>query len=199
MHPAVPSLETVSISEPRIETDAWYDLTRRIARGDAEAFACFFDAFYDDAMRVAAKTTGRDESVCLDIVQDAMLKAMRCMKPIPNHQQLKCWFRAVLRSAAYDWLRREIRFRRLQQNIDERLESHSSSSSLDDETRLIWLESQLQQLEPSLLQLIHWRYRMGWTLQRIASTLGLRPGAVDGRIRRALERIKALVEEEIHD
>jgi RNA polymerase sigma factor (sigma-70 family) len=192
-------LETVSISEPRIETDAWYDLTRRIACGDAEAFARFFDAFYDDAMRIAAKTTGRDESVCLDIVQDAMLKAMRGMKPIPNQPQLKCWFRAVLRSAAYDWLRRETRFRRIQRNPSAISERTLATSNFDDEARLVWLEWQLQQLEPGLQQLIHWRYRMGWTLQRIASKLGLRPGAVDGRIRRALERIKALADEEIHD
>ena len=196
MHPAVQSLETISISEPRIETDVWYDLTRRIACGDADAFSQFFEAFYAEAMRTASRTTGRDESVCLDIVQDAMLKAMRCMKPIANHQELRRWFRTVIRSAAYDWLRREATFRRSQRNADTMVAHEPATTGIDDEARLLWLESQLQQLEPGLQQLIHWRYRMGWTLQRIAATLGLQPGAVDGRIRRALERMKASADEE---
>jgi DNA-directed RNA polymerase specialized sigma24 family protein len=47
-----------------------------------------------------------------------------------------------------------------------------------------------------LQQLIHWRYRLGWTLQRIAETVGLKPGAIDGRLRRALERLRLRAEEE---
>lgn len=34
------------------------------------------------------------------------------------------------------------------------------------------------------------RYRLGWSLKRIANQFGLKTGAVDGKIRRAIIKIK---------
>jgi hypothetical protein len=35
------------------------------------------------------------------------------------------------------------------------------------------------------------RHRLGWTLERIGAVVGLAPGAVDGRLRRIIGRLRA--------
>jgi RNA polymerase sigma-70 factor, ECF subfamily len=196
---AITTMEPLPIAVPNEDHDDWFDITTAITNGDADAFGTFFDAFFPDALRIAHQATGRDESVCMDIVQEAMLKAMRCMKPIPNRQRLHGWMQTVIRSAAYDWLRKETRYRQILLRSQEESNDNHGSPALEDHARLLWLEERLQRLDPGLQQLIHWRYRLGWTLQRIASNLGVQPGAVDGRIRRTLERLRAMAEEEYHD
>ena len=197
---AITTMEPLPIAVPSEDHDVWFDITTAITNGDADAFGTFFDTFFHEALRISHQATGRDESVCMDIVQEAMLKAMRCMKPIPNRQRLQGWVQTVVRSAAYDWLRKETRYRAaLSRTQEENNTENSESRGLEDQARMLWLEERLQRLDPGLQQLIHWRYRMGWTLQRIASNLGVQPGAVDGRIRRALERLRAMAEEEYHD
>lgn len=206
-------------NRPLEDIDSWFETSTQMASGDVAAFELFFETFHDRMLQVAHFATGRDESVCMDIVQEAMLKSMRSMRPIENRRRLEGFVQAVTRSVAYDWLRRETRQNRLlerraleiemqghgataedaaSQPSDgrERVATGEASGYLDDAVQMAWLESQLQALDPQLQQLIHWRYRLGWTLQRIAETVGLKPGAIDGRLRRAVERLRLRAEEE---
>lgn len=61
--------------------------------------------------------------------------------------------------------------------------------------RIHWLTEQLQSLSADQRQLLDWRYRLGWTLESIGSRLGLKSGAIDGRIRRVLQQLKRQSEE----
>jgi RNA polymerase sigma factor (sigma-70 family) len=61
--------------------------------------------------------------------------------------------------------------------------------------RIHWLTEQLQALSEDQRQLLDWRYRLGWTLESIGSRLGLKSGAIDGRIRRVLQQLKRQSEE----
>ncbi|MCH8316763.1 MAG: sigma-70 family RNA polymerase sigma factor [Planctomycetes bacterium] len=49
------------------------------------------------------------------------------------------------------------------------------------------------------VQLLLMRHRFGWTLKRIGDALGLKPGAVDGRIRRVLTKLRRRAKEQSHD
>jgi RNA polymerase sigma factor (sigma-70 family) len=197
-----------AVARPTIgdESDIWFDTTRRMAQGDRDAFLQFYDAFFDFMLQVAKRSTGRDEQTCLDLVHDAMLKAMRCMKPIPNEPQLKAFVRVLTQRIALDFLRREHRQARLlqrwgvsQNGIDPSSQEQEASLRIDEQARIAWLTAQLQALDTDQQRLLDWRYRLGWTLQSIAYRLGLKTGAVDGRIRRAVERLRLLSEEETHD
>jgi hypothetical protein len=44
-------------------------LTRAIARGDRDALATFYNAWFDRSYAAARRLTGRDESFCLDVVR----------------------------------------------------------------------------------------------------------------------------------
>ena len=66
-------------------------ITAAIASGDPEAFARLYDARFDDLYTLVRRRTGLDESAALDIVQDAMLKVIHRMKPLPNEAALDAY------------------------------------------------------------------------------------------------------------
>jgi DNA-directed RNA polymerase specialized sigma24 family protein len=73
-------------------------LTTAIASGDTEAFGRFYDRWFDWSVAEARRATGRDESFCLDVVQDAMMRVIKSMKPLPHEAALYRWMRVVIRS-----------------------------------------------------------------------------------------------------
>jgi len=191
------SLSHADQTPPRTESVAeattdchWADLSRRIATGDSAAFEQFFEAYFQFTLETARQATGRDTQTCLDIVQESMLKLMRCLKPLGGQNELNAYVRVVTRSVAYDWLRKENRRQRAVARLEPQTPANGDQRSIADEEQLRWLEEQLRSLDPQLKQIIDWRYRWGWTLQAIASKLGLQPGAIDGRIQRALKKIR---------
>ena len=184
----------------RAVVDRWSETTRRMIAGDQAAFADYYETFFELMLRESERCTGRDQQTCLDIVQDAMLKAIRGMKPFGNETELRRWTRCVVKSVAYDWLRRESRHSiavaRLADATQETTQDSEPDVEGDTTARLLWLDEQLRQLDPELRKVIRWRYRFGWTLRRIGERMGLKPGAVDGRIRRAVDELK--LQAEIH-
>ena len=178
--------------------DQWQRLTERIAKhGDQQAFAEYYRAFFDTMFLTVKHTTGCDEATCLDIVQDAMIKAIAKMKPLNTREHTIAWTRAVAKTTAYDFLRKRTR----QQKLSENLTNHSietKQQAIDDTARLTWVEEQLQQLPADLVSMISLKYRMGWTLRQIGEKFGLKTGAVDGKIRRAIQDLKSQATEEFY-
>lgn len=170
--------------------DLAYELTRAMARGDTEALGRFYELHFATMYADARRLTGRDESFCLDVVQDAMLRVIRSATPIRGDRALRCWLRLVVRSAAYDRLRSESS-RRLRETAHAR--EHAECAVADDtelEERLAWLWRQIARMDVPEARLLVWRYRWGWTLRRIGEQLGLKPGAVDRRLRRLVAKVK---------
>ena len=116
--PAVTSCPTIIASDPLLasETESPVDalsdtrtLTAAIASGDSEAFARFFGAWFDWMRREAARTTARDEAFCLDVVQDSMMRVIRCLKPMSTDDNPRRSLRVAVRPCASDPLRRAAR------------------------------------------------------------------------------------------
>ena len=210
------------------------DLTRcqttAIARGDTKAFSVFYEERFEQLYRLARRLSGRDEAFCLDVVQDAMIRIMKSMRPIDTAVQLDRWLRAVVLSVIRDRLRRETRMQRRERRWaeaaertsfevahavdpataaprDDQVHSPMSSRSSTSEhlmrpspnpavqlshgEQLRWIEDQLRELDEETRHLMHLRFRVGWTLQRIGDRVGLTPSAVDGRIGRTMRRLQA--------
>ena len=53
------------------------ELTAAIASGDTEALASLYREHFDSLYGQARRITGRDESFCLDVVQDAFMRVIR--------------------------------------------------------------------------------------------------------------------------
>lgn len=164
------------------------ELTTRIARGDREAFADFYRAWFDVIYAEARNVTKRDESFCLDVVHDVMLRAIRSLRPVDTERQLAAWLKTVVRTCAYDRFRSERRLR-----LRERLGARSERGDSDDHAlveRIEWLRQEIDGLDATYTGMLLLRYRFGWTLERIGSMFGIGPGAVDGRLSRAITRIR---------
>jgi len=166
--------------------DTVAQLTSAVARGHEPAVEVFYRRFFDLLYRHARQVSRRDESFCLDVVQDAMLRIIRTIRPVTTEGQLVAWLKLIVKSVTYDALRRERRRR-------DREAAHGSvvpTAPPDEPERLAWLREQLLALDPPLVRLIELRFVHGWKLARIAELLGLSVGTVDGRLRRALDRIR---------
>lgn len=197
-------LDLTDESSRRADTDStvnsWTDLSKRIAEGDTQALAKYYECFFDSMYSEAIRLTGRDENYCLDVVQDSMLKAIRSMKPVRSKSHLEAWSLTVVKCVVYDRIRSEIARQKRQAEYADRKSQESDqfndSQWVENEARLLWLEEQIDQLDGDLKKMFHLRYRLGWSLSRIAVRFGIKTGAVDGRIRRAVEAIRKKANQE---
>lgn len=175
-------------------------ITSAIASGNPEAFAQFyrqwFDVVFAEARR-AAGTKGADEQFCLDIVQETMMRVIRSIKPIDNEAALRRWLRVTVQSCCYD------HFRSAARRTRRETLAHAAHADASDERdlheRIEWLHGQLLSLDVGDAHLMTLRFRLGWTLQRIARSMGLKTGAVDGRISRILAGLRRKAQEDFHD
>lgn len=184
--------------------DAVRRQTRAIASGDPEALAAMYEEWFDRMYAIARQSTRRDESFCLDVVQDVMMRVIRCVPVCENERVLGAWLRRVVLSCAYDRLRAERRMRNAHRyrarnavregGFESRNELHAR-----DEEQLRWLRAELARLGDARVRPLMLRYGAGWTLARMGATLGLSTGAVDGRIQRALDRLRLRAREQRHD
>ena len=169
------------------------EFTTAIASGDTDAFAAFFRRRFSEMYTEARRATGRDESFCLDIVQDAMVRVIRSMKPVETEERLRAWLRVVVQTCAYDRLRKEARRRRWEvAGADVRCVD-GKDEKLGE--KLEWLRGELATLDDPHVQMLVMRYRLGWTLQRIGAALGLKPGAVHGRLGRLIASLRRRAQE----
>jgi RNA polymerase sigma factor (sigma-70 family) len=172
-------------------------LTRAIACGDSAAFARFYNQWFNVAYTEARRASGGcDEQFCLDVVQDSMMRVIRSIKPMESTIDIQRWLCVVVRSCCHDRLRKEARIRR-RERASARLASPAIEADLDDQ--LEWLRHQLSCLDGEQVKLLNLRFRLGWTLHRIGSALGLKPGAVDGRITRCLAGLRDQAREDLHE
>jgi RNA polymerase sigma factor (sigma-70 family) len=182
----------------------WLTVTQGIRAGDPESVRVFYEAHFDRLLDRARHLTGRDEATCLDLVQTALLKAIRCLRPMADSNQLQRWLQVVLKTTAWDWLRQEHRrreepARQLRAAAEPVDPAGDEPSAMECAARLVWIEEQLEQTEPELRGLLSLRYRLGWTLQQIARHCGLKTGAVDGRLRRAVQQFRDQAQRDFPD
>lgn len=170
--------------------------TSAIASGDTEAMAAFYGQWFDFVLAEACRMSKRDESFCLDMVQDTMMRVIRSIKPLDNQAAVAAWLRAAVRSCCIDRLRRELRQARREQS---RTVATNQTLRGDVEHRVAWLMRELQSLRPETANMLRMRFGLGWTLQRIAAAIGIKPGAVDGRINRTLSALRTRAPEHFDD
>lgn len=164
-------------------------LTRAIAAGDADAFTTLYNARFDFVYAAIRRITGLGEQDCLDITQEAMLRMIRNMRITDRPGELHSWMHCVARGAAYDFLRQERR-RRLRERGAPRREEQGQAAAherlAEIEHALARVRAALAGLDEDRAELLRLRFGRGMTLEGIGRMLGLKPGAIDGRVGRAL-------------
>jgi RNA polymerase sigma-70 factor (ECF subfamily) len=173
------------------------DLTAAIARGDTAAFARFYESWFERAFALARSVTRKDESFCLDVVQDCMLKAARKLGPLPDERALSAWMARAILSTAIDLLRREER-RARRERAAAVPEADTSTPEPADE-RADWLRAALELLPPADRMLFEDRFVAGKTLAAAGAAAGISGDAAHGRIWRILARLRRAAQERFGD
>lgn len=167
-----------------------HELTAAMAAGDTRAVEAFYRQYFDDLYAHARRATDRDESFCLDVVQESVLRVIRSVRPAHTASQFAAWLRLVVQTTAYDLLRAESRRQKRELIVAAGAGGESHDPGDIDSERLQWLRTQISSLDPQIIRLIELRFQDRWTLARIGRLVGLSAGAVDGRLRRALGELR---------
>ena len=167
-----------------IDPDDIPGISAAIASGSTEAFATFYEQWFDHCHERVRMMTGFDEATALDVVQDTMLKVSGSMPRFESRSQLAAWLDRVMINVARDRIRSEKSRKRREANRRRQQTVETPQEDLDA------LDARLASLEQEQRTLLQARFSLGWTLQRIADAFGLGTGAVDGRIRRSLEELR---------
>jgi RNA polymerase sigma factor (sigma-70 family) len=164
-----------------------------MAAGDARAIEEFYRRYFDLMYALARRVTRRDEAFCLDVVQEAVIKAVRLVRAVESESQLTAWLRLVVRTTAYDQCKAE---RRRQNREGAAAVDESIEPAGGDDEQIGLLRGEIARLDPELAALIDLRFTQRLTLGRIALRLGLSIGTVDGRLRRVLKMLRGRLEDD---
>ena len=108
------------------------ELTAAIASSDTEALASLYREHFDSLYGEARRITGRDESFCLDVVQDALMRVIRSIPIMETEAGLRRWLSFVVRSCAYDRLRQMARRRHREASVAVADDGGASHDELSD-------------------------------------------------------------------
>lgn len=173
-----------------------------MAAGEQGAIENFYRRYFDWLYRKARRATGRDEAFCLDVVQEAVLRIVRCVRPVESEGRFRAWLRLVVQTTAYDLMKSDARRARREAVVvaaGAPSVSGPTAGDVDAADRLAWLRRQVAALAPEVARMIDLRFQQSWTLARIGQSLGLSVGTVDGRLRKAIGRLRELAQEEFDE
>lgn len=165
----------------------WEDMLRRFAAGDGEALGDIFELLFDSLVKDLMHSTSRDEAFAADAVQDAFVKAIRGIPIMETEAEVRAWFRRVALRSAIDRIRAENRRNQRERVATNHGHPHPDHGSPEE---LNLMQDRLRMLDEDAAYLVDTRLRFGWTLERIGRSLGLRPGAVDGRLQRVFTKLR---------
>ncbi len=167
--------------------DECQSLSTAMSAGDRNAVETFYRRYFDWLHAQARRMSRRDDAFCLDIVQEAILRIVRTIRPVKTERQLRAWLRLVVQTTALDLLRSEKRRQERELVVAGRGEFCPEPS---DHEQHEWLKAQIARFDPQIVRMIELRYEQRWTLGRISKSLGLSIGTIDGRLRRAIQQLR---------
>ena len=165
-------------------------IVRDAQRGSDAAFAALFRMHAPGAYR-AAWLVVRDGAAAEDIVQESFLAAVRALDRFDRRRPFGPWLHRIVVNRAID----AARSRALRREVDAAAAgepaAEAPSPPLSDE-----LTAALAQLGPDQRAVVALRYLLEYKPGEIAALLELPRGTVNSRMRRALDRLAELLEEE---
>jgi RNA polymerase sigma-70 factor, ECF subfamily len=185
MSERLPGLPRVGLLRGRREAA----LVREAQGGSEEALEELFRRHWRRAHRAAFLVVG-DAAAAEDIAQESFLAAIRALQRFDRTRPFGPWLHRIAVNRAIDFAR--ARKLRRESVLPEATEAGApDDTGLSDE-----LIAALSELSPEHRAVIVLRYLLGYTPGEIGEILALPRGTVNSRMRRALDRLRPVVEEE---
>src|SRR5688500_4765910 len=187
----------LSLDDTRIFA-AWRPVRRaseaslvRAAQGGSErAVEELFARHWPDAYRTAL-LIAHDRAAAEDIAQEAFLAALRALPRFDRRRPLRPWLHRIVVNRAIDFARS----RRLRREVDVDAVPEVAAPPAGA-TGLGALGAALGRLSPEHRAVVVMRYLLELTPGEIAEALDLPRGTVNSRLRRALDALGVVIEEE---
>ena len=171
------------------------DWTRLLAGGDDEAWRWFHARYYVTLLRYAAHRSG-DASAASEIVQQAYLRIARHAKPFADEANFSNWLHCVVRCAASDHTRHNLRRSLLAEKFAHWRDAKSGpdgdwhasaqrTANLADEA--------LAKLPDADAALLRRKYCDGSTTDELASELATTSKAIEHRLARLRGRLREII------
>jgi RNA polymerase sigma-70 factor, ECF subfamily len=166
-------------------------LVRAAQRGSEDAVAQLFTRHWASAYRAAFLVTG-DRAAAEDIAQEAFLSALRALPRFDRRRPLRPWLHRIVVNRAIDWARA----RRLRAEVDVAAVPEPGAAERRNDPGLGELGAALARLSPDHRAVVVMRYLLELTPGEIAEALDLPRGTVNSRLRRGLDALGGVLEEE---
>jgi RNA polymerase sigma-70 factor (ECF subfamily) len=158
--------------------------------GSERAVDELFARHWPDAYRTAL-LIAHDRAAAEDIAQEAFLSALRALPRFDRRRPLRPWLHRIVVNRAIDWARA----RRLRREVDVEAVPEVAAPTADL-TGLGSLGAALGRLSPEHRAVVVMRYLLELTPGEIAEALELPRGTVNSRLRRGLDALGGVLEEE---
>lgn len=164
-------------------------LLRSAQGGSADAVEALVRRYWDAAHR-AAYLVVQDAGAAEDIAQESMLAAVERIHRFDRRRPFGPWLHRIVVNRSIDWVR--ARRRRGEVSADAMAEGAVAGPAepvdLPDD-----LVTALRTLDPEDRAVVVLRHLFDYDSREIARMLGVPPGTVRTRLRRALERLRPLL------
>jgi len=157
-------------------------LVELAARGDGESFTELCRRYYAPMVAIGHAILG-DRHLAEDAAQEAFAKAAAHLPGLRKTDQFGRWVAAICRNEAKDLARA----RRQPQMVDEAATERAVAAGRDEIGEA--MKTALSQLAPEAREVVFLRFYDGLSYEQISAVLGISEQAINGRLRRAKERL----------
>jgi RNA polymerase sigma-70 factor, ECF subfamily len=164
-------------------------LVREAQGGSTEALTSLYGAHWQHAHR-AAYLVVHDAAAAEDIAQEAFLAAIDALDRFDRRRPFGPWLHRIVVNRAIDWARREA-LRRGGADPPGELAAPPAPETIGEDVM-----AALAQLPVEQRAVVVLRHLLEYTPGEVAQMLELPRGTVNSRLRRALDRLGALLESE---
>ena len=173
-------------------TDA--EVVRRVREGDIEAFGTLVDRYHDRYARYAVHMMGNREDA-EEALQDAFVRAFRSLDQYEERERFGAWLYRILVNQCRNSLERRRRDAAAFPDVDPETLALPTPGG-EDEAARERLRDLLAGLPAAQREALLLKYTEDMTFDEMAAVTGVGVSALKMRVRRALERLRALIQEQ---
>jgi RNA polymerase sigma-70 factor (ECF subfamily) len=167
------------------------ELTRRMSTGEDAAWQTFHREYGPILFRILLAGTRGDPHLAAEARQRAYLRISRHVRVCDQPAMWLGWLRTVAHSALSDARRRDRSF--ADRILRRAAEPDIAPTEAEESELFTALDAALARLAPSARSLIESKYLHGKSVAQLANELTLTPKAVESRLTRAREELRALL------
>jgi RNA polymerase sigma-70 factor (ECF subfamily) len=153
----------------------------RVLAGDSNAYEALVRR-HEGVLYRHARGMGLDHDTCLDLVQDALVRAYEKLSDCRDPSRFRAWLFRIARNLCFDHLRKA---RHPTLPLSSAPEAESVADTRLDALEQSMVHQALERLSPVLREAFLLKHDAGYTYEEIAEITGAGPSAVKMRVHRA--------------